>query len=88
MASAGWSADYTAESGYLPPLVTCGSPLNIAHFCDRGIERQMEEAMRSAGVTVRSPRTTSGRPLSTRSWTLLRLSLSWTGRGWSSCRSD
>ena len=46
MASAGWSSDYTAESGYLPPLVTCGSPFNIAQFCDRGIERRMEEALR------------------------------------------
>ena len=42
--SAGWGTDYPAESGYLPPLVTCGSVFNIAHFCDRGIERQMEEA--------------------------------------------
>ena len=44
MTSAGWASDYPAESGYLPPLVTCGSVLNIAQFCDRGIERQMEEA--------------------------------------------
>ena len=44
MASAGWSADYTAESGFLPALVACGSPFNVAHFCDRGIERRMQEA--------------------------------------------
>jgi peptide/nickel transport system substrate-binding protein len=44
VASAGWATDYPAESGYLPPLVTCGSVLNISRFCDRGIERQMEEA--------------------------------------------
>ena len=44
VASAGWSTDYPAESGYLPPLLTCGSVFNIAQFCDRGIERQMKEA--------------------------------------------
>jgi len=44
MASAAWRTDYPAESGYLPPLVTCGSFFNVAQFCDRGIERRMEEA--------------------------------------------
>jgi peptide/nickel transport system substrate-binding protein len=46
MAFLGWGSDYPAESGFLSPLFTCGSGSNIAHFCDRGIERRMEEATR------------------------------------------
>jgi peptide/nickel transport system substrate-binding protein len=44
MGFVGWGSDYPAESGFLPPVFTCGSPSNVAHFCDRGIERRMEEA--------------------------------------------
>jgi YVTN family beta-propeller protein len=44
MAFFGWGSDYPAESGFLSPVFSCGSGLNIAHFCDRSIERRMEEA--------------------------------------------
>jgi hypothetical protein len=30
--------------GLPPSLLACGSALNITRFCDRGIERRMEEA--------------------------------------------
>jgi YVTN family beta-propeller protein len=42
----GWGSDYPTESGFLSPVLSCGSGLNVAHFCDRTIERRMEEAKR------------------------------------------
>ncbi len=47
MAFEGWVSDYPAESGFIGAILTCGSTENIAHFCDRGLERRMEEATRS-----------------------------------------
>jgi peptide/nickel transport system substrate-binding protein len=47
MAFEAWISDYPAESGFIGGILTCGSTENIAHFCDRGLERRMEEATRS-----------------------------------------
>ncbi len=46
MAFLGWASDYPAESGFLLQVFSCDSALNVAHFCDREIERRMEEATR------------------------------------------
>jgi hypothetical protein len=44
--------------GLLPLLLACGSALNIAQVCDRGIERRMGRR-RTYNSSIRSPLMTS-----------------------------
>jgi peptide/nickel transport system substrate-binding protein len=52
IAFAGWTADYAAESGFLPPIAGCGAPANSSGFCDHGIDRRMK---RAAGLQITDP---------------------------------
>jgi peptide/nickel transport system substrate-binding protein len=46
VATTGWLTDYPAASGFLLSLVSCTSPSNLAHFCDRRIEHDIGNALR------------------------------------------
>jgi YVTN family beta-propeller protein len=48
----GWTADYAAESGFLPPIARCGAPVNSSGFCDHGIDRRMK---RAASLQITDP---------------------------------
>jgi peptide/nickel transport system substrate-binding protein len=41
----GWAADYPAASNYIEPLFTCSSEANYAHFCDRALDRKIDDAL-------------------------------------------
>jgi YVTN family beta-propeller protein len=47
----GWYPDFAAPGGFIAPILTCAAydpansqSLNIAHFCDRGIDREIARA--------------------------------------------
>jgi ABC-type oligopeptide transport system substrate-binding subunit len=41
-----WAADYTAASNFIQELLTCSSPSNFGHFCDRAFDRKVDRALR------------------------------------------
>jgi peptide/nickel transport system substrate-binding protein len=41
-----WFADYPAASNYLRTFFSCRAPSNWSEFCDRGIEAQIQRALR------------------------------------------
>jgi peptide/nickel transport system substrate-binding protein len=44
IAFAGWTSDYPTESGFIVPVLSCGS--DSSGFCDPDIDRRMGEASR------------------------------------------
>jgi len=46
LAMAGWTADYTAASGFIGALARCDSTVNVTGFCDPGIDARMVKAER------------------------------------------
>jgi peptide/nickel transport system substrate-binding protein len=40
----GWVADYPAPSDFLRLQFSCHADLNVAHYCDRAIDRKMQRA--------------------------------------------
>jgi peptide/nickel transport system substrate-binding protein len=44
MGVAGWGADSPEAAGFLRGLVSCGSPDNNSHFCDRGLDKAIARA--------------------------------------------
>jgi peptide/nickel transport system substrate-binding protein len=55
---AGWSSDYPSGTGFLGPIFTCASgtsgQANVAHFCDRRMDRLLARAERLPGADVRA----------------------------------
>ncbi len=45
VAFAAWAADYPAASNFIKLLLNCGSPFNLAHFCDPGYDRRIGHAL-------------------------------------------
>ena len=48
----GWVADYPAPSGIINPQLTCTSPENFAHFCDRSLDADIA---RASGLEISDP---------------------------------
>jgi peptide/nickel transport system substrate-binding protein len=44
IAGGGWLADLPAASNFITPLLSCSSPANAGHFCDRAIDAAIRRA--------------------------------------------
>jgi peptide/nickel transport system substrate-binding protein len=40
----GWIADSAGPMNFLTPLVSCAGPINLSHFCDKGIDAAIRDA--------------------------------------------